>query len=301
VNIKYVKHLIIDEVDEMLDLGFRTQLTRIFEMMSPKRQNLLFSATMSEEVDELINEYFRAPITIEVVRMGTPLERIEQKAYFAHNFYTKINLLEQLLEGDESMQKVLVFAASKKQADIIYQRLEKKFPGQFDLIHGNKSQNYRLQAVQQFAEGAIRGLIATDILARGIDVSDVTHVINVDTPADPETYIHRIGRTGRADRDGNAIILVAHYEEDAFFAIQLLMEKELPLLDMPESVGLATQLLEEERYTPTQKNYLPEPKLRGGGFHEKKEKNKKVNLGNRRINAKKAKYKKPISKGGKKR
>lgn len=299
VSIKHVKHLVIDEVDEMLDLGFRPQLTRIFEMMSSKRQNLLFSATMTEEVDAMINEYFRSPITIEVMRSGTPLERIDQKVYMAPNFYTKINLLEHLLATDESMQKVLIFAASKKLADIIHKRLEDRFPEQFEIIHGNKSQNFRMNAVASFEKGLCRGLIATDIMARGLDVTDVTHVININTPDDPETYIHRIGRTGRADSDGSAVLFVAEYEQESFEAIEQLMEKEVTQVDLPEEVVVSDQLLEEERYIPTQKNYLPEPTLRGGGFHEKLAKNKKVNMGNRRLNARLAKYKKPIKRAAK--
>jgi len=138
-------------------------------------------------------------------------------------------------------------------------------------------------------------------MARGLDVTDVTHVININTPDEPETYIHRIGRTGRADSDGSAVLFVAEYEQESFEAIENLMEKEVPQVAFPEGVEVSDQLLEEERYIPTQKNYLPEPTLRGGGFMEKLEKNKKVNLGNRRINAKKSKYKKPIKKAAKQR
>ena len=156
-----------------------------------------------------------------------------------------------------------------------------------------------MNAVASFEKGLCRGLIATDIMARGLDVTDVTHVININTPDEPETYIHRIGRTGRADSDGSAVLFVAEYEQEYFEAIEQLMEKEVPQVDLPEEVQVSDQLLEEERYIPTQKNYLPEPTLRGGGFHEKLAKNKKVNMGNRRLNARLAKYKKPIKRGAK--
>ncbi|MCC6463555.1 MAG: DEAD/DEAH box helicase, partial [Saprospiraceae bacterium] len=212
LNLKSIRQLVIDEVDETFNLGFRPQLVRIFDLLPRKKQGLLFSATMTEEVDDMIHDYFTAPIPVEVTRAGTPLERIVQQGYRVPNFNTKMNLLEHLLSTEDSMQKVLIFGASKRMADQIYLRLEARFPEQFELIHGNKSQNFRMNAVKKFELGSIRGLIATDLLARGVDVSDVTHVINVDTPTEAESYIHRIGRTGRADREGAAITLVTEAE-----------------------------------------------------------------------------------------
>jgi ATP-dependent RNA helicase RhlE len=235
---------------------------------------------------------------VEAVRAGTPLERIEQSWYQAPNFYTKINLLEHLLAQDESMQKVLIFGPSKRTAELIYQQLEARFPDQFDLVHGNKSQNFRLNAVAAFEKGLCRGLICTDLLARGLDVTDVTHVINVDTPADPETYIHRIGRTGRADKDGVAILFTTEAELPSKEAIETLMGKSIPEKDFPEEVELSQKLLESERF------YVPEVKLKqkprpSGGFHEKLAKNKKVNKGNKAKHLRDMKYKKPKSKGKK--
>lgn len=298
LNLKFIKHLVIDEMDEMMSLGFRAQLVRLFELLPKKRQNLLFSATMSEEVDELIQEYFQGPMLVEAVRAGTPLERIEQSWYQAPNFYTKINLLEHLLAQDESIQKVLIFGPSKRTAELIYQQLEVRFPDQFDLVHGNKSQNFRLNAVAAFEKGLCRGLICTDLLARGLDVTDVTHVINVDTPSDPETYIHRIGRTGRADKDGVAILFTTEAELPSKEAIETLMGKSIPEKDFPEEVELSQKLLESERF------YVPEVKLKqkprpSGGFHEKLAKNKKVNKGNKAKHLRDMKYKKPKSKGKK--
>lgn len=301
INLKYVRQFVIDEVDEMLNLGFRTQLNNLLDLLPPKKQSLLFSATMTEEVDEMIQTHFRAPILLEVTRAGTPLERIEQVAYPVPNFFTKLALLEHLLATDETMRKVLIFGPSKRHADMIFQHLGNQFPEQFAIIHSNKSQNYRLGAVQQFEEGVIRGLIATDILARGMDVQDVTHVISVDTPDEAETYIHRIGRTGRADRDGQAILFVAEYEQPALEAIEALMEKEIPLLPLPDAVQVSAQLTEEERYSGPEKNYLNLPSTRTGAFHEKLEKNKKVNKGNKAKYMRDKKYKKPIKKGGKRR
>lgn len=298
LNLKYVRQFVIDEVDEMLSLGFRAQLTTIFDLLPRKRQNLLFSATMTEEVDEMIDIFFNTPVNIEAVRAGTPLERIEQRVYHVPNFNTKINLLEQLLASDDAMQKVLIFAPSKRIADLIHKRLEERFPDQFEIIHSNKSQNFRMNAVASFEKGLCRGLIATDLLARGLDVTDVTHVINVDTPDEPETYIHRIGRTGRADRDGAAILFVTEAERPAQEAIEALMEKEIPLLPLPDDLPISNQLTEDERFTGPEIQ-LKLPPRPTGAFHEKKAKNKKVNLGNKAKFLREQKYKKPIKKGAK--
>jgi ATP-dependent RNA helicase RhlE len=302
VSLKYIRTLVIDEVDEMLSLGFRVQLTTIFDLMPRKRQNLLFSATMTEDVDAMIDSFFNHPAYIEVVRSGTPLAQIERVAYQVPNFHTKLNLLHALLSKDETMSKVLIFGASRRMADVIQAHLEPDFPDQFVTIHSNKSQNFRMNAVAQFEQNLCRGLIATDLLARGIDVSDVTHVINVDTPPEPETYIHRIGRTGRADRAGVALLFVSDAEREASQAIEALMGQPLTLLPLPEDVEISPLLTDEERYNPgSGKNYLPPTPVRTGAFHEKKAKNKKVNLGNKAKHLREMKYKKPIKKGGKKR
>jgi len=298
LNLKYVKQFVIDEMDEMLSLGFRAQLTSILDLLPRKRQTLLFSATMSEEVDDLIQTFFQGPIIVEALRMGTPLERIDQHVYHVPNFYTKINLLEHLLATDDSMQKVLIFGPSKRMADVIHKQLEARFPEQFEIVHANKSQNFRLNAVAAFDKGLCRGLICTDLLARGLDVSEVTHVVNVDTPTDAETYIHRIGRTGRADRDGASLIFVTEAELPYQEAIEALMEKEIPELPLPEGLVISDVLIESERYSGPEIQ-LKLPPRPSGAFHEKKEKNKKVNLGNKTKFMRDMKYKKPITRGQK--
>ena len=298
LNLKYVKQFVIDEMDEMLSLGFRAQLTSILDLLPRKRQTLLFSATMSEEVDDLIQTFFQSPVIVEAVRAGTPLERIEQQLYHVPNFYTKLNLLEHLLATDDSMQKVLIFGPSKRMADVIHKQLDERFPEQFEIVHANKSQNFRLNAVASFEKGLCRGLICTDLLARGLDVSDVTHVINVDTPTDAETYIHRIGRTGRADRDGASVIFVTESELPYQEAIETLMEKEIPELPLPEGLRISDVLIESERYTgPEIQLKLPPRPV--GAFHKKKAKNLKVNKGNKTKHLRDLKYKKPIKKAPK--
>ncbi len=298
LNLKYVKQFVIDEMDEMLSLGFRAQLTSILDLLPSKRQSLLFSATMSEEVDDLINTFFQGPVLVEAVRAGTPLEQIEQGVYHVPNFYTKLNLLEHLLASDDTMQKVLIFGPSKRMADVIHKHLAGRFPEQFEIVHANKSQNFRLNAVASFEKGLCRGLICTDLLARGLDVSDVTHVINVDTPTDAETYIHRIGRTGRADRDGASLIFVTEAERPYQDAIEALMKKEIPEFPLPDELQISDVLIESERYTGPEIQ-LKLPARPTGGFHEKKAKNKKVNLGNKTKHLRDMKYKKPIKKAPK--
>ncbi|HFK5565811.1 TPA: DEAD/DEAH box helicase [Elizabethkingia anophelis] len=281
ISLKDVRHLVIDEFDEMLNLGFRPQLTHIFEIMRQKRQNILFSATMTEAVDTMLDEYFNGPEEISLAKSGTPLEKINQQGYKVENFNTKINLLKHLLESDESMSKVLVFANNKKHADYLFNTLDELYPDQFDVIHSNKSQNYRLRAMRKFEDAEVRGLITTDVMARGLDISDITHVFNFEIPEVPEQYIHRIGRTGRADKDGTAISFITKKEEALLLEIEVLMNKELQFIDFPEEVTINPKKIESEKEEVKMKNPTKAPDISqgGGAFHEKKDKNKKINLG----------------------
>lgn len=280
ISLKEVQRLIIDEFDEMLNLGFRPQLTHIFEMMREKRQNILFSATMTEAVDVMLDEYFANPVEISLAKSGTPLEKIEQKAYKVENFNTKINLLEHLLKTKADMTKVLIFNNNKRHADLLFTKIDELFPGQFDVIHSNKSQNYRLKAMKSFENEEIRGLITTDVMARGLDISNITHVINFETPDIPEQYIHRIGRTGRADKDGKAITFVTKKEEPLVLDIELLMDKELIFNNFPEEVKVNPAKIASEKDEVVMKNPVQVKLNEGGGaFHEKKDKNKKENWG----------------------
>lgn len=272
--------LVIDEFDEMLNLGFRVQLTSILAMMKPKRQNILFSATMTDEVDAVLNDFFDYPEEVTLAASGTPLENITQIAYPVQNFNTKINLLSHLLETDEAMSRVLIFVNNKKIADLLHESIDERFPGQFGVIHSNKSQNYRLMTMAEFQQGNLRGIITTDIMARGLDISDITHVINFEMPEAPELYMHRIGRTGRADATGTAISLFTAREEEMKLAAEILMEMELPVTPFPESVAVSDKLIGPEKDRQPMKFLLKKPKLEGeGAFHEKAKKNKKVNLG----------------------
>lgn len=302
LQLKSIHKLVIDEVDVMLDLGFRHQLINIFDILPEKRQNIMFSATMTEDVDALLNDFFKNPERISIAVSGTPLENIIQTRYETPNFYTKANLLVHLLQNTETFNKVIVFVGNKRMADRLFETLDKYFKDELCLIHSNKTQNYRLRSIEQFKNGINRILVATDIMARGLDIENVSHVINFDTPEYPENYMHRIGRTGRAERKGETILFSTPKETEALSRIERLMNMAISLLDFPEEVEISTQLIEEERpqikerNNPTKRSDEDVP---GPAFHEKKEKNKKENLGGsyRREIAKK--YKKPKTRGDK--
>ena len=272
--------LVIDEFDEMLNLGFRPQLTSILAMMKPKRQNILFSATMTDEVDAVLNDFFDFPEEVSLAASGTPLTNITQLSYKVQNFNTKINLLKHLLAENESMSRVLIFVNNKKISDMLHESIEETFEGQFGVIHSNKSQNYRLNTMASFQEGNLRGIITTDIMARGLDISDITHVINFEMPEFPELYMHRIGRTGRADATGTAISFYTAREEEYKLEAEVLMNLEIDNINFPEEVEVSLKLIGPEKDKEPVKFLLKKPKLDGeGAFHEKAKKNKKVNLG----------------------
>ncbi len=274
-----IQKLIIDEFDEMLNLGFRFQVTSVLTMLKTKRQNILFSATMTDEVDDMLDEYFDFPIEVSLAPSGTPLEQISQLGYKVPNFLTKINLLKELLHTDESMSRLLIFINNKKTADLVAASLEEDFPDQFGLIHSNKSQNYRLNTMASFQAGEIRGIVTTDVMARGLDISDITHVVNMEFPEVPEQYVHRIGRTGRADKTGTALSFVSPREEEIQIEAEILMEKEIRFLALP-NIEIEEKILEFEKEKRKMKVLLKRPKKEGGeAFHDKKDKNKKVNLG----------------------
>lgn len=303
LQLKHVKKVVIDEVDETLNLGFRPQLMRIFDLLPEKRQNLLFSATLSEEVESFIENFFDNPIKVEAARVGTPLARIKQEVILAPNFTSKMNLLKHLLETQSEMSRVLVFVSSRVLADMVFEELETLLKVEVGVIHSNKSQNFRFNAVNHFQNGIYRVLVATDLIARGIDVTDVTHVINFDMPENVENYIHRIGRTGRQDKEGHAISFLAPKDLDFFAQIEEFMQKNIEKQPFPEEVEDSSLILEFEKPAVKMKNVLVKVNLNdqaGPAFHEKKEKNKKVNV---RYNHKKAmqeKYGKPKKRGNKK-
>ena len=302
VKTKSIKKVVIDEMDEMLNLGFRTQIKNILDLLPAKRQNLLFSATITEDVELLMDTFFNEPTRVEAAPTGTPLENIEQIGYAIPNFYTKVNLLKLMLAQDQTMNKLLVFVATKKLADELYTQLETIYPETCGVIHSNKEQNHRFNTVKQFHEGTYRFIIATDIVARGIDISEVTHVINFDVPEVPENYIHRIGRTGRADKKGIAITFFTAKEKPLMDTIQALMKYEVPLLPLPENLEISEVLTEDEIPKVFMKTYLvklPKKEEVGPAFHQKSAKNSKVNVIVRKKDRMMKKYGKPKTRGQK--
>lgn len=302
LNFKLIKKLVIDEVDEMLALGFRSQLEHILDLLPSKRQNLMFSATISDDVEALIEEYFNVPEKIEAAPSGSPLSNINQQYYRIPNFNTKVNLLELILRDNPQMTKVLIFVSTKALADELYEKLTILYPTNTGVIHSNKDQNYRFTAVNKFDEGSYRILIATDIIARGLDIQDVSHVINFDVPDEPQNYVHRIGRTGRADKKGESITFVGDLEIEILQEIEVFMEYKIPNIPLPENLIKSDLLTDAEIPKINMKNILgklPKIKEDGSAFHEKKKKNTKVN---NKISQKEkmiAKYGKPKTRGQK--
>ncbi|GGG44874.1 DEAD/DEAH box helicase [Bizionia arctica] len=302
LQFKSIQKVVIDEVDVMLDLGFRHQLLNIFDILPEKRQNIMFSATMTQDVDDLIYDFFIAPERVSIAVSGTPLENISQTKYTVPNFYTKLNLLNHLLRDTEKYNKVLIFVAHKKMADRLFEALDEIFHDELCVIHSNKTQNYRLRSIEQFREGFNRILVATDVMARGLDIDNVSHVFNFDTPDFPENYMHRIGRTGRAEREGQAIIFSTVKEQESLDKIEALMQMEIPFLEIPEDVVISTELIEEEREVIKERNNplrLKKSDEVGAAFHEKSEKNQQENKGGSYKFKIAAKYKKPKTRGDK--
>lgn len=299
LQLKHVKKVVIDEVDETLSLGFRPQLLQIFDFLPAKRQHMVFSATLSEAVSLFLDDYLITPVRVEAARAGSPIEKIDQTGYRVPNFLSKVDLLQHLIDHTDPSSKILVFVSSRALADLLFEEMKGSFTDDLGVIHSNKAQNFRFDTVQNFQTGAIRVLIATDLIARGIDVTDVSHVINFDIPESPENYIHRIGRTGRADKNGIAITFVAEKDEPALLAIQELMRQELLFSDVAEEVVFTDEMMEFEKpkiAIPGKAIKLPSRENRGDSFHEKKAKNKKVNVRYDHKKAMQEKYGKPKKK-----
>ena len=301
LQLKGVKKVVIDEVDIMLDLGFRFQLTNIFDLLPTKKQNLMFSATMTEDIEEIISSFFSLAEKVQIALSGTPLENIIQTKYSVPNYFTKENLLVNILQDKERMKKVLVFVSSKKIADRLYESMSEFFISELAVIHSNKSQNYRFRSINQYSEGKVRILIATDIIARGLDLDKISHVINFDTPTFPENYMHRIGRTGRAEEQGNSILFYTEREDVYKNKIEDLMKLKISELDIPHDVEI-TQKLTTEEHKAKNKNYnrnLKKEERINSGFHEKSAKNQQVNDRDKWRKERAVKYKKPKTRGDK--
>ncbi|MSQ98621.1 MAG: DEAD/DEAH box helicase, partial [Xanthomonadales bacterium] len=230
VDLSKVEILVLDEADRMLDMGFIRDIRKILALLPRKRQNLLFSATYSDEMRKFSETLLEAPEHIEVARRNTPAELVEQVIHMVDR-ERKRELLS-FMVGSQNWRQALVFTRTKHGANRLSQQLKQDGISS-SAIHGNKSQGARTRALAEFKNGDIRVLVATDVAARGLDIDQLPHVVNYDLPNVPEDYVHRIGRTGRAGNEGQAVSLVCIDEHELLVEIERLLKRDLPRVVIP--------------------------------------------------------------------
>lgn len=226
VDLSRVEYLVLDEADRMLDMGFIHDMRAIMEYLPPERQNLMFSATYSKSIKKLADTILDNPVLIEVARRNTAAEAVTQRVHPVERSRKRALLSNLIIDG--KWNQVLVFTRTKHRANSLTKQLRKDGI-QATAIHSDKNQSVRTRALADFKKGDIRTLVATDVAARGLDIETLPHVVNFDLPNVPEDYVHRIGRTGRAGRDGIAISLVCRDEEESLVKIEKLLKQKIPV------------------------------------------------------------------------
>ncbi len=266
MKIDEVEVLILDEADQMMDMGFIHALKKIVPLLPKKRQTLFFSATLAPAIKKLSQQFLTDPIHISVTPANTTAEKVEQRVYHVDQA-TKQDLLSVALL-DKDVGRSLVFTRTKHGADRVVKRLAQV--GILAVaIHGNKSQGQRQRALEDYRSGKVNTLIATDIAARGIDIPNITHVFNFEIPNVPEQYVHRIGRTARAEKSGIAVAFVDKSESNYLRDIEKLLKEKLPKMEMPEDMAEKLKELKNRKPLPAPEKPKPDPR-KGRGKSKKK-------------------------------
>ncbi len=272
LNLKLLQVFIMDEAERLLDMGFRIQIGRMMEVMPRKRQNLLFSATWNEKVKAISDDFLLFPLEIRISPEVKTVKSVSQVVYHTPNLRTKINLLDHLIK-DENYKKVIIFCKTKATATNIFKYLERKYGENIvRVVHGNKDQNTRIHSLKLFREEQLRFLVATDVAARGIDVEDVSHVINFEVPLVYEDYIHRIGRTGRASKTGDSVTFCSPDDEYHLKKIQKLIGDKVPVAEIPSDVEITETPFDESQHMLRQiddQRKREDPEFQGA-FQDKK-------------------------------